>query len=362
MSAHDHLDDMFDRNLHAAAQRIEAPSDLPADVRRQCRDTLAHKKSARQAGGGRILRRPALLSTLGLAASIALAAILVWPGNGGPSVEAGVILAKLKEKLAAPQLLEITIESITIDEVSLDGRLQISRSGVGGDIHVRVEDPGDSVELDASLGLSPEKSWLLVRKLVVSDSDARPIVNALFPPGAETLLILPQELDIGDFNLDLSAAFETLASKELVGVLQQMIDRQSEIGATVKKQRDGTLLLTLPIEDASSLNELIVTAARMAGEDVTKEVEAEIRADGLDDDDLGPLLGSTLEVVYDPANERVQSFTLANFGEAQGTISVRVGDGEIDANLLDSSRVTSSKTRTLDLSALVGLIEGLSKQ
>lgn len=360
MSVIDRSDEMFDRNLRAAASGLEVPAGASADLRRRCLETLSRR-------GGSVrrrvsLRRPALLSTLGLAASIALATVLVWPGNGGPSVEASTILAKLKEKMAAPQLLEITMDSITLEEVSLSGHLQISDAGIGGDIKVLVNDGGEKIDLDVSLGLSADKSWVLIRKIRLSDPDVQPFLVALFPPGSETLLILPQELDIGDFDLDISEALETLASQEVVGVLQQMIEQQSEIGATVKKQRDGSVVLTLPIKDASSLNDLIVTAAKMAGEEVPEEVKAEIRADGLDDDDLGPLLGSTLEVVYDPTEERVRSFSLENFGESRGSLSVRVGDGAVDAGLLDSSRVTSAKTRTLDLSILAGMIEGLGKK
>jgi len=361
MSADDLLDECFESNLRTAAAQIDAPSGPSSDLRRRCMESLTNPVAPSPGGTVRLLRRPALLSTLGLAASIALAVVLIGPGNGGPSVEASTILNKLHQQMKSPQLLEITMKSISIEEVSLNGHVQISNEGIGGDVHLLVNDSDETVEIDVSLGLSSEQSWVLIRKLNVSEPDVQPILNVLFPPGAETLLILPEEIDIGDFDLDIGEALEALASDELVGILRQMIENQSEIGATVKKRADGKTLLTLPIEDASALNNLLLMAARLGGEEVTKEMAEGLKSDGLDDEDIGPLLGSTLEVLYDANLERVDSFMLKDFGAQRGTISVRVGEGKIDAGLLDASRVTGPNTRTFDLSALAGLIEGWSK-
>ncbi len=70
------------------------------------------------------------------------------------------------------------------------------------------------------------------------------------------------------------------------------------------------------------------------------------------------LIGATIKIVYDPSAEQVRSITIENLGTQQGSISLKIGEGEIDAELLDSSRLTDENTRILDLAALEKILGG----
>ena len=87
--------------------------------------------------------------------------------------------------------------------------------------------------------------------------------------------------------------------------------------------------------------------------DTIEEVEAE-----LDDDELG-LIGSTIELVYDPEVELISSFAITGFGAADGTLSVVFSDDDMDPALFDPDRVTTPNTRTLDLGTLESLFKSM---
>ena len=137
----------------------------------------------------------------------------------------------------------------------------------------------------------------------------------------------------------------------MVKVLKQVIESQDEVGATVRNQRDGTVLLTLPIEDAEALENLIKVVAEAMGEKVD--------AHDIDIEDDMELLGCTFSVIYDPDEETVRSFSVSDFGDQNGMITVSLLEGEIDDDLLDSDRVTTPSTRILDLSALISTVSSL---
>lgn len=296
-------------------------------------------------------------STLGLAACLAIAVGFLFPTNGGPTVQASTILAKLHEQIERPELIDITMESIAVDEVQLlDGHLQICDSGVAGDLHVIV-DEGDEgpLEVDVALAVSSGQSWVLIRKIQIPDKDAQPILSFFFPEGTETLLILPEDIDVGDLDLDLAGELGGLGSEKLLEEFQKFIEDQPDSGATMYEQRDGTILMTLPIVDEESLKGLIRLGASAADKEVDLD-ELEEELESSIDDDL-ELIGCTLQVVYDPRAEQVRSFAITDFGPKKGTISIDMRGGEPDANLFDSSRAAKPGTRTFDLTALESLFE-----
>ena len=71
-----------------------------------------------------------------------------------------------------------------------------------------------------------------------------------------------------------------------------------------------------------------------------------------DEEDLSKLIGGTISIVYDPDAGLVRSFSVEDIGEMKGSVTIAVRGGGIDPDLLDSSRVTTASTRTLDLAAL----------
>ena len=346
-------DQQFHQNLQALGRDLSIPETASSELRSRCLSEFASAPAQRFA----MLRKPALLSTLGLAACLVVAFGLLFPTSGNHTVQAATILEKFDEQIAKPKLLEITMDSIVIDELSIDGHLQVAPKGVAGDLHVVVTEHADEPPLDISLalGIGGEESWVLIRSLQIHDKDAQPIINWLFPAGVETLIILPTEA-VDDLNIDLADELRDLGSGELVEAFQRLVDAQSETGATIRNRRDGTIVLTMPIDNAEALVELIrATADNDEIEISIEEAEAE-----LDDDELG-LLGSTMEFVYDPEAELIRSFAITGFGAADGTLSVIISGDDMDTTLLDPKRVTTPNTRTLDFGMLESLVESIEK-
>lgn len=219
----------------------------------------------------------------------------------------------------------------------------------------------------------------MIRKLSIDDVQAQALINMFLPPGGEVLLLLPEDAIGSDFGIDLGKELNELSSENVSAVLQELIDSHADYGATIEHQSDGTILLTLPIDDAEALEALAGLVEGVHGSDDTEDqdgstkgsprarIHAEIKSDVHDairrhhadahDDDL---VGSTLIVVYDPSAELVRSFSIENLGDTDGRIRVTIGEGEIDPALFDSSRVTTPNTRTLDLGELKSMFEAFA--
>ena len=346
-----------------------------------------------------MIKKPSVLSTVGIAASIVVVFTLLVPWNGEPAVQAATIIKKLDEQIARSPLFEITLDSLTIDEVYVNGSLQMSRDAIAGDLEVRIQEGcvQEAVEVDLSLGLSGEKGWILLRSLTVPDPQAQAILDVILGPAGETLLLLPESELASELGAEIEGGLAEFRSGELAGVLQALIDSHEDYGATLEEQPDGSILLTLPIKDA----EVLASLARLAdsAQDKTRTVtritvtddEGHPRAYSADDlqrleeeaqesgraevsfegsrievvtkeeepdiDSDLELIGSTLSVVYDPDTQLVRSFGLHDLGSSGGSISVGIGQGEVDPALLDSTRVTTPNTKTLDLGALEALFD-----
>ena len=358
-TAHD-PDHMFDRNFRAAACDADVPAGPSEELLSQCRAALIGNQHAAPRHMT-WLRRPALLSTVGLAACLALAVGLLFPTGGGPTVRAATILARFNEQITAPTMIELTLDNIVVEQASLNGHLQIADDGVAGDLQVAVNEPGEdqAVEVDLSLGLSKAGGWVLIRKLVVSDPEVQPMLAWLFPAGSETMLKLPADATADGFNGGVGDVLGELKTARLLEAFRELVESQPESGATITEQSNGTLLLAITIEDATALKELVKTLAT-PDESPEIDVDLEARIDSeLSDEDLPGLIGSTMEIVYEPTSETIRSFALRNFGEANGTISFALTNGQLDPALLDEQRVTGPNTRTIDLSALESMFEGM---
>lgn len=354
-------DERFHENLQVLGGRIPVPESPSDEVRSRC--LAEFRASARSSGGSglRMFRRPAVLSALGLAACLVLFVGFLFPTGGGPTVEAAVILAKLNEQIANPQLIELKIDSITINEASIDGQIQVAKEGIAGDVRVVVNEAGEQpIKVDASFGISQDGGWVLVRELSTSDPEVQPVIDLLLPPGTETLLLLPDDVDLPGLELNIAEGVAELSTAhKMIETFTEIVRNQPDTDATVTEQRDGTILLTLPIQDAEALQNLARMAAMAAGEESDIDLD-EINVD-VDDDDLNDLFGSTLHVVYDPGTKLVRRFAITDFGKNKGSLSVELSDGKIDTALLDASRVTGPNTRTIDLSAFQKLVDKLGE-
>lgn len=310
----------------------------------------------------RIAKRPVFISTLGAAATIALIAGFLYQPGGDARVEAAVILERLQAQIQESPVLDIEIEALNIENVSVTGRLQVSPQGVGGDIRARVTENNGTIEVDLALGISPDDSWILIRKLVLPDPQANAFLRFFITPGKTTLIKLPTDemgLDFADFA-DGIGDFQGLdGMQELGEFVRRLIDAQDDVNATVVDQPDGTVLLTLPIDDADTLRVLAEIGA--LSKDLTDKERREIsKATAqieIDNKDIADLLGMTLNIVYDPKEKQVRSLVIDGIGDTNGRVSISMREGTIDPSLLDSSRVTDDDTRILDLAALTKAFE-----
>ncbi len=354
MTMNDPNDQQFDQNLKAFANRSTAPATSSAEVRSRCVETLSG-----HAGSGpmrrRVLKRSGLLSGVGLAAAIAIVAGLLFSPDGTPTVQAAVVLKKLSKQVAGDDLIEVALDAVKTDGVSVSGRLQIATKAIAGDISAKIADDEGHIEIDVSLAISESGGWILIRNLSIPDPQAQAMIDMVLPSGTETLLILPAEIVneiVQDGLSSKLAEVRDVVSGQVVEVLKQILDSQDDVGARIQEQADGTVLLTLKIENADSLRNLLALAAKSFPSELDEK-----DLDQIDDDDVEDLMGATLSVVYDPDKEVVRSFSITNLGDVEGTISIALSGGEIDPALLDSSRVAKPGTRTLDIGALMDMIE-----
>lgn len=313
------------------------------------------------------MKKQTLLSLSGIAAAIAIVVVLLLPWNGAPTVQAAMIIQKLSQQIEQSPRFEVTLESLQIDKVAINGSLQASRHAVAGDLAVVVQegDPDQLIEVDLSLGLSTDGGWVLIRKLTVPDPAAQAILAMVLPAGTEMLILLPEDMadfdDLMDIDMELGDA-----RAELKQAFDQLLASHEEVGATIEHQEDGTVLLKLPIKDAETLaalgrlTEASLDAERPRQTSEAAESGAEVHEEKVEVqiDAEEELIGTTIEILYDPAAEQVRSFSILDLGSPGSRITVAIGEGEIDPALLDSSRVTTPATRTFDIGALKPLLEG----
>jgi hypothetical protein len=361
-------DQQFHNNLRLLGRRIEVPEGLSQEVRSRCAAALDPTRPT--APWRIVMKKQTLLSITGIAAAIAVAAEFFFPGNGAPTVQAATIIQKLSEQIEQSPLFEVTLDSLEIEQVSINGRLQASQHAAAGHIHVKVQEgqADEFVEVDLSLALSNDGGWVLIRKLIVSDPAAQAIVALVFPPETETLILLPEDASEFDDVLDIDVEMGD-ARSELKHVLDELLASHEDYGVTLERQEDGMLLLTLPINDAETLAALgrlaqaspdakqtqgVVTVTESGVETEEKKAGLEVEID-----DGGKLIGTTITMLYDPVAEQVRSFSILDLGSPGSRITVTIGEGEVDPALLDSSRLTTPATRTFDLGALKSLLEDL---
>ncbi len=365
----------FDDNLSSLGAHVGTPDTLSDAARARCAAAFHHPHTDASSRTMRFVRRPAFLSTVGVAASLALIFGFLYHPAGNGSVDAAVILAKLDDQIRQSPLIDIVIDSVNIEEVFVNGKLQACESGIAGDIQAKVTEDSDGppIEVDATFGLSPNGGWVLIRKLVVPDPEIAPILNFFLPPGGTTLVFLPaDDMKFNTFGTD------HFRNETVTQIITELIESASDIGATIMEQPDGNILLTLPIEDETTVkaisrlksisgkNTIQVGVGASARQPPKLDIrlcrgEGDEAADETDASNLKGLFGITLKIIYDPHEEIVRSLVIEDIGDSNGHISVTIGEGEMDPNLLDSSTVTDASTRVLDLGALQKMFKSFEK-
>jgi hypothetical protein len=368
-------DQQFHHNLRTLGRRIDVPAGPSPDLLSRCQAALESTDQPTQRRLFAMMTKPSVISGLALAASIALVAVLLFPWSDGPKAEAAMIMQKLNQQMEQDPLIEVQLNSVQIEEAFIDGHVYVSRQALAADIVAKVnEDKFDApIELNVAMALHPNGGWVLIRKLVVPEPQVQSILNLFLLPDGQTLIWLPADMDGGDLDLDLDLDIDEglgdLQSGRLVEVLKRLIDSHAEYGATIEYQPDGTILLTVPIENAEALAALAELAQDDQPRSATQnritiqaqriEINAAERDEDVDIEADSDLIGCTLAVVYDPVAEVVRSFSIYNLGSAGGSIIVNIGQGEIDPALLDPTPLMTPDTKTLDLRALESLFQNI---
>lgn len=326
-------------------------------------------------------RKPILWSTMSMAAMIALFATTLWP-NANPKVHAALIVEKLAKQAQQSPLMHVTVENLAMDEVQCTAHLQLGKAGIAGDVSVRVEsddeDMPGTIEVDASLGLGSENGWILIRRLSVPDPKAQFFLNMFLPAGSETLLVLPKDAEIGEeVGGGIEEALEELRSGELINAFKELIASHAEIGATVTNQPDGTIRLSLPIQDEDALEAIAKLINKADGDEkdepkVVFEKTGEVKSKKTKthvhkaiethhtkhvEHDADILVGATVNAVYDATTETVRMVEVLGLGSPNAVVRMELSEGDVDAALFDSSRVAKPGVRTLDLGAIESMIK-----
>ena len=249
---HDHLEDNINKLLSTIEPELSMP---PASKARILSKLTGRQKAAATESPERsfswrlveMVKKPSVLSGLGAAAVIALVVTLLIPSNGGPAVQAATIVQRLDQQMAQDPLFEVTFDALKVDDLLIDGQLQISQQEVVGDIRLRV---AGGVEADFTMALSDSGMWMLVRSLNAFEPHTQDVLDAFFPPNGETLLLLPDDMVLQSHaGLDINAKLSELRSGRVIEMLRELIDSPVEFNAAVEQQEDGTLLLTLPVDN-----------------------------------------------------------------------------------------------------------------
>lgn len=346
------LDRHLDESLQAFGRTLSAPESIPRDVRARCMAALEQSDVPHSRA---MLRRPAVLSTVGLTIALATSLGLFFPTNGGPTVHAATVLEKLSRQVTGNDVIEARLDRVQVEEVTLHGQVLVADAAVAGDVFAIVDEGNGLIEVDAAFGITEESGWILVRKLRIPDKGAQVLVDMFLPRDQETLILLPPALVKAKLAEGLGGGLShvrEMAGGHLATVVKSLIESKSASGAQTKRLADGTILVTVDLKDKETIQAFMSAVASSMGKD---------GSEALDDHDVNEFLGAAFTVVYDPATEAVRSFSVTGVKGITGVITVALHGGTIAPALLDSTRVAKPGTRTLDLEGLLQSVDGLQE-
>lgn len=353
----DMTDGDFDDYLGTQGSEWRSTMKMNPDLREKC---LAAMDAGR--AQGRRLRdwgKRTLVSTMGLAAAIALIVTFAFPPNGNTPVAAKTVLAKLAEQVQGEGVLQITLDSIRVEGAGIEGRVQIAEDSAAGDVHLTVKENAEElpIEIDASFAVSPSRGWILLRHLQVPDPQAQAFIQFFVSTESPTLILLPPSiLTKLEIKPDTPISeIRRMASGEIADIVREILNSQADLGAVTKQQPDGTMRTTLRVKNVEVLRKLVAVAAAATGRQVEGDMD-------ISENDAKEILGCTLGVTYDPQSQAVRSFSITDIAEMKGTVTIALQDGSIDPGMLDPARVTTPNTRTIDAGFLKTMLDGASKK
>ncbi|MBI1827587.1 MAG: hypothetical protein HYR83_14520 [Planctomycetes bacterium] len=358
MNQHDEMNDgEFDDYLSTQGSEWISTMKMNPELREKC---LAAMDAGR--AQGRRLRdwgRRTLVSTMGLAAAIALIVTFAFPPNGNTPVAAKTVLAKLAEQVQGEGVLQITLDAIRVEGASIEGRVQIAEDSAAGDVHLTVKEDGDDlpIDIDASFAVSPSRGWILLRHLQVPDPQAQAFIQLFVSAESPTLIILPPTiLTKLEIKPDTPISeIRRMASGEIADIVREILNSQADLGAVTKPQPDGTMRTTLRVKNVEVLRKLVAVATAATGKQMDGEMD-------ISENDAKEILGCTLGVTYEPQTQAVRSFSISDIAEMKGTITIALQDGSMNPAMLDPARVTTPNTRTIDAGFLKTMFDAAGKK
>ena len=180
-----HADELLDRNLKMIGQHLSLPAEPTAFQRaawkRPLRAALLAPPLNRTTfvqKGVRFMKSHLVLAAgSAVAASIALGALLLWPGLSR-YVEAALIFQSFRETLSSA--MEITLEDVGAEGVHVDGRILLVENPakeertlpeqITGNCYVEVRVKGDehaedlpNLDLEVAVSLTPQQQWVYLK-------------------------------------------------------------------------------------------------------------------------------------------------------------------------------------------------------
>ena len=354
----ENISEMSDESLHSSLSAHGAEWRSTVKLKPELQQKCLTAMDAGRAQGRRLHNwgKRTLVSTMGLAAALALVVTIAFPPTGSTPVAAKTVLKQLAKQVQEGGVLSLTFSGVRVDEAAIEGHLQISDDSIAGDLDVSVRENENEppIVINASLALTPEKGWVLVRRLEIPEPGAQAIIGMILNADSPAMILLPNGIleDFKNLTGDDAplAEIRKLATGQMAAVVREVANSGADLGAVTTRQADGTTRVTLRVKNGETLKKLITTAAAAVGQTLDEEIE-------ISDDDVKEIVGCTLAVTYDEHSQSVRSFSISDVAEMKGTITIALHEGGIDPTLLDSARVATPNMRTIDAGFLKGLIE-----
>lgn len=267
-------DNQFEKNLERIGSAHQAPATPSADLLSACDDifdreaekTVAMTTNLPQQAVNQRWRHPAAWSTIGIAASIALIAGVFFAPTAGRKVQAAVVMKQLNQQLTRNELVVLTIDSLEVEEASVDAELQLSDHTIAGRVKVVIDEPSNPmglIAIDANLAMSPQGSWIYLREFTTTNPGIALLASQYLDDGRDVLIELPADTFEGESILNSEDGnIAELAFGHLQALLSAASDEDPNL-FEITELTDGAFMLTIDLDDPdtqASLKTLLIDA------------------------------------------------------------------------------------------------------
>jgi hypothetical protein len=385
-------DRVFDDNLRRLGAEVDVPAGPSHEVLSRCDAILDRPSQPMHRRILKMMTKPSVLSASGLAAACLVAAIVLLSPSSAPEVQAAEIMKQLDQQIEQSTLFEMRIENMRDDQWTFNGTVFVSDEAFVADCDMVWEEgsPNVIVRGNATMAVAKSSGWLLLDKLRMEDPQAQAIVEKYFPRGTSTFVRLSGE-PLKKLGLHGPIAGPVKALRRgMLNAVKDLVQSGEELGATIEKQKNGTLLLTLPVKNKEAVkavdrlffnvisrpciimefeggttlvmdqgsigaetSRITINGATIRDPNVIRAIEAAgakvtiIEPGTYRCDERHEMFGCTLKVAYDPTTRHIKWFGAEDFGPSKATIIVKVGVGQIDPKLLDGEARFLPDTQTL---------------